>query len=249
MTKQKHFYLVRGLIREARHWGDFPQYLLNEFPGCKISYLEIPGAGILNQKISPTSIKSIVESMRKTFIKSQTDEEAILVAISLGGMIACEWIKNHPQDFDRLILINTSFGDLSPIYHRLKLPAFIYLLKIPFIKGKEKEKYILHLVKNHKNDFNQVLFLWEKIQSERPVSFKNSMRQLWAAANFKLGQFNPQLPVLVLASTQDRMVDVKCSRKIANKWALPIIEHPTAGHDLSADDPRWIAEKIKNFMT
>jgi len=63
------------------------------------------------------------------------------------------------------------------------------------------------------------------------------LRQLAAAATFRIGSWKPELPVLLLASRQDRMVSVDCSRAIARAWGAAIVEHPTAGHDLSADDP------------
>jgi predicted alpha/beta hydrolase family esterase len=75
----------------------------------------------------------------------------------------------------------------------------------------------------------------------------NTLRQLAAAGAFRIGKFKPTLPILILASTKDRMVNVKCSRTIAKAWKAEIIEHPTAGHDLSADDPEWIVTKLKDF--
>jgi len=44
-------------------------------------------------------------------------------------------------------------------------------------------------------------------------------------------------------------VNVKCSRAIAQKWNVPITEHPTGGHDLSVDDPSWIAQEIKKSIS
>jgi hypothetical protein len=43
------------------------------------------------------------------------------------------------------------------------------------------------------------------------------------------------------------MVNVECSRAIARKWQLPIIEHPTAGHDLSTDDSQWVVDRVQEF--
>lgn len=249
MTKQKHFYLIRGLIRESRHWGNFSDFLKAEFPDCLITYIEIPGAGSLFKENSPLSVNAMVKTMREEYLKNKTkDEEAVLVAISLGGMIACEWVKNYPEDFHSMALINTSFGDVSPLFHRLKFDAIKYLLKVPLLKGKQKEEWILKLVKNHTHDFEEVLDLWAQIQTDRPVAAKNALRQLFAAATFRLGNFRPAIPVVILGSTNDRMVSVECSRAISKKWNVPLYEHPTGGHDLSADDSKWISEKIKESL-
>jgi pimeloyl-ACP methyl ester carboxylesterase len=248
MTKQKHFFLLRGLIREAEHWGNLPNLIQAEHPGSEITLIDIPGAGAYFRHPSPLSIKKMVEQMRQVYLEKRTDgSECVLMAISLGGMIAGQWLKSFPDDFQRAILINTSYGGYSGLFERLKPSALAYLLKVPTLKGRAKEAHILRLVSNHKNVFDDTLNLWEKIQRERPVSLKNTIRQMAAASMFRIGDFIPKIPVLILASTEDRMVDVSCSRTIAQRWNVPIIEHPTAGHDLSADDPAWIVKHLKDF--
>lgn len=249
MTKQKHFYLFRGLIREKRHWGSFLVHLKETFPEALITTIDIPGAGDYYTSPSPLSIRGMVEQMRQDYLKFKTpNEDSHLVAISLGGMISVEWLKHYPNDFDRATLINTSFGGISPLHHRLLPEAFLFLLKVPVLKGRPKESRILELVSNHKDVFNDTLDMWEGIQKERPVSLPNTFRQLFAGACFKVGNFVPPIPVQLLASTKDRMVSINCSRAIARKWNLSLEEHPTGGHDLTVDDPKWVAEQIKNSI-
>jgi len=249
MTKQKHFFLFRGLIREARHWGDFPDLMERAYPLSRVSTIDIPGAGVHFNSPSPLSVKKMVDKMRRAYLEHKKEnEECILLAISLGGMIAAQWLKKYPQDFDKAILINTSYGGISKTFDRLKFGAFIHLLKVPILKGRAKEAHILRLVSNHHNVFDKTLNLWEEIQKEQPVSLSNTVRQLAAGALFRIGQFSPALPILILASSNDRMVNVECSRAIAKKWHLPIFEHTTAGHDLSADAPEWIVEKVRDFI-
>jgi pimeloyl-ACP methyl ester carboxylesterase len=246
MTKQKHFYLIRGLIREQGHWGKFLVELQGAFPDAKISTFDIPGAGIYCTGLSPLSIRKIVDHIRQDYLKARLENEsAHLIAISLGGMIAVEWMKRHPEDFEAATLINTSLGGFSPVFHRLIPSALFYLMKVPFLKGRDKESRILRLVSNHKNVFDETLNLWERIQKDRPVSLSNTIRQLLAAATYRPGDFCPKIPLLIIGATNDRMVDVSCSRIIAKKWNVPIIEHPTGGHDLTSDAPQWVAREIK----
>ncbi len=128
MTKQKHFYLFRGLIREKRHWGSFLVHLKETFPDALITTIDIPGAGDYFTSPSPLSIKGMVEQMRQDYLKRKTaDEDSHLVAISLGGMISVEWLKHYPNDFHRATLVNTSFGGISPLHHRLMPEAFLFL--------------------------------------------------------------------------------------------------------------------------
>lgn len=249
MTKQKHFFLIRGLIREKGHWGRFLKELASSFPQAKITTIDIPGAGDYYSSSSPLSISGMVEQMRRDYLMAKSDgEDKHLVAISLGGMIGVQWLKSHTEDFDCATFINTSFGGISPVYDRLLPQAFIFLLKVPVLKGRAKESRILELVSNHPDVFQDTLDMWEKIANERPVSLRNTLRQLLAAARFSIGNWEPAIPISILASTNDRMVNVRCSRSIAGKWKLPILEHPTAGHDLTVDDPAWVARSILEML-
>lgn len=249
MTKQKHFYLIRGLIREKGHWGAFLDELHHAYPKARITAIDIPGAGDYFQEESPLSITRMVELMRQDYLRSKNEnEEAYLIAISLGGMISLEWLRHHPDDFKQAVFINTSFGGISPVHQRLLPGALCYLFKVPLLKGREKEAHILKLVSNHQEVFNSTLDLWDEIQQKRPVSIKNTIRQLLAAARFNGRNFTPPLPILLLGSTSDRMVSINCSRAIQERWNLPLKEHPTAGHDLTADDPAWVKNQILEFI-
>jgi pimeloyl-ACP methyl ester carboxylesterase len=199
---------------------------------------------------TPLSIDGMVEIMRREFTKLplKTDQQNVLIAISLGGMIAARWLKNHPEDFQRAVLINTSYGDFAPLWKRLKPSAFFKLLKVFTAKGFAKELRILEVVSNRPENYQRVAEHWAQIAEERPVSVPNTFRQLLAASRFTTGGFLPRIPVLVLASTQDRMVDASCSRAIARVWGTPLMEHPSAGHDLSTDEPGWIAEEVRAWL-
>lgn len=247
MTKQKHFYFLRGLIREQEHWGPFIPHMKTQFPDAKFSLIDIPGAGTKFLNPSPGSIGGMVEEMRREYHSKNHEDFPILVATSLGGMIGLEWLKRYPKDFSQVFFLNTSFGGVSPVHHRLLPQALLYLLKVPFLKGRQKEAHILKLVSNHGDVFEETLNHWEKIQKERPVSLRNTIVQLLAGAKYSAPSIKPDVPVYLIASTTDRMVSVECSRAIAKKWNVPIHEHPTGGHDLTVDDPKWVALKIKEI--
>lgn len=244
-----HFYLVRGLIRESRHWGDFPGLLQQAFPGCRMTAIDIPGAGTRHHVASPTRVDAMVRQMRGEFLKTRVNGEIpVLIVISLGGMIAAQWMHDFPEDFVRAVLINTSFGSLSPFYQRMKPLAALSLLNAVVLHPRDREARILRLVSNHEEHFEAGLSLWKRIENDRRVSLKNAISQLLAAARFGLGDWRPLQPVLLLAGTQDRLVSVECSRAIAHAWQVPLQEHASGGHDLSIDAPEWLIAKIHAYL-
>lgn len=243
----EHFILIRGLIREAAHWGDFLPKLQEQFPQAHFHCLDIPGAGVHFQTHSPMSISTMVDRMREDFLKLNLPGPAHLLAISLGGMISVNWMQRYPQDFKSCVLMNTSFSDYSPVWKRLRPSAFLGLLKAPLLKGFKKEETILKVVSNNQHDYEKNALFWGKIIEERPVSVQNTLKQLLAAAAFRTHGFRPTIPTLILASTNDRMVSVECSRVIAQKWEVPLYENPTAGHDISLDAPDWVIDQLSSW--
>ena len=244
-----HFVLIRGLIREAAHWGELPARLRQTFPGARVSCLDIPGAGVLHRERTPLSVTDMVTAMRETFLAQQQRQEiTCLLAISLGGMIAANWLQRFPGDFRCAVLINTSFGDLSPLHHRLRPGALGWMTLAALAPARHKEALILRMVSNDAEAARTALPQWQQIRTERPVALGNAVRQLWAASRFRLGNDRPAVPVLLLAGTRDRMVHVDCSRVIARTWQVSLQEHSQAGHDLALDDPDWIVNKTHQFI-
>lgn len=249
MGKQKHFYLIRGLVREARHWGVFPQLLRERYPDCHIFFMDLPGAGELLHEEVPLSVEGMVEKMHRYYpVKPSQDYENHVIAVSLGAMIAVSWMKMRPLDFQGAYFINTSLGGLSPFYHRMKPGAFFKLAQTLLLKGRKREKQILSVVINSPMR-KELLDLWEQIAIERPVTWRSTLRQLLAAGRFRVGPWKPAIPLYLLSSTKDRMVSIECSRRLAKAWSAPLIEHPTAGHELVDEDPLWVADRILELST
>lgn len=73
-----------------------------------------------------------------------------------------------------------------------------------------------------------------------------AVRQLHAAVRYRI-QSPPRVPILLLASRHDRLVDVRCSHSIARAWRCDLHEHPSAGHDLPLDDPDWVVEHVATW--
>ena len=57
------------------------------------------------------------------------------------------------------------------------------------------------------------------------------------------------MPALFAVGTTDRLVDASCSRALARRYAASLVEHATAGHDLSTDEPEWLATQIATWRS
>lgn len=243
----ENWLLLRGLSRESAHWGDFLPALQAGFPAAKLHTLDLPGTGSRFREASPGTIEEITQAVRL-----QAEEQGllrsplILLGLSLGGMVAWEWMLSYPEDIAAGFLINTSQASLSPFYQRLRWQSYPALLKLVLESDyRKRELAIMKLVLNHRNQDQQIAQAWQEIQSLRPVRLKNSFRQILAAAHYRPLAEKPKPPILLLNSRGDRLVTPACSDAIGKRWQLPIVRHPWAGHDLTTDDCLWVVNQLQ----
>lgn len=239
--------LLRGLIREQRHWGDFPTRLRRQLPDRTVITLDLPGNGTLYQRTSPCSIPALTESLRTQLHARCICARIELVAISMGGMIALDWMTRYPAEVDGAALINTSSRH-APFYRRLRWQNYGALLALLGLDPARRERKILALTSNRHGRDSVLLQQWRDWQRQYPVSRQNALRQILAAATFKLER-KPDRPLLLIASRADRLVDYRCSAVLATDWNLAYREHPTAGHDLPLDDPQWLADTVSDWLS
>ncbi|MEQ1636982.1 MAG: alpha/beta hydrolase [Methylococcales bacterium] len=241
------FLLLRGLIREQRHWGDFIPVLQEQFPRTEIIALDIPGNGQLYQRESPKSIANMTEALREQLSQSDAKKPVNLVALSMGGMIALDWMIRYPTEIASGVLINTSVRQYAPFFQRLRWQNYCRFLKMAAQTPAQKEQTILDLTSNHQRNNATVLENWLCWQRQYPVSGKNAFNQLLASATFKATR-KPLQPMLILTSSADRLVDYQCSVELREVWQTAFAQHETAGHDLPLDDPLWVSQRIKDWL-
>lgn len=246
----KNWLLLRGLSREVEHWGEFPAMLQRVLPKARVHTLDLPGTGTLYQQASPNRIEAITDHVRQQALNEGMLEQPLtLLAYSLGGMVAWDWLQRYPENINGAVLINTSFANLSPFYQRLRWRSYPQFLGL-FLESNlyKREAAILKLVSNRPDVGGLIANEWTKIQEQRPVSMKNSLRQITAAATYRPNTQKPTQPVLLLSSQKDHLVSPECSRAIQRRWQLDLTTHPWAGHDLCLDQPLWVIEKIKRWV-
>ena len=89
-----------------------------------------------------------------------------------------------------------------------------------------------------------MLFRSLSCRLRHPVSTRNALRQLWAAASFSAPKAPPSMPTLILCGLGDHLVDPRCSAALAAHWGCPLATHPTAGHDLPLDAADWVLTQL-----
>lgn len=250
MSMTGNWILLRGLTREARHWGDFAQRLALETGAVRA--IDLPGNGVLASQRSPLAVDAYVDTVRR---ETGARGPHRVLAMSLGAMVAAAWALRYPDEVTQLVLVNTSMRPYSRAHERLRPSAWPSLARVALHwrghDGNDRdddvaERLIHALTCNRRDTLAEDLARWRAIRAGTPVSRGNALRQLAAAARFEVGGV-PRCPVLVLSSRADRLVNPVCSARLAHAWRATHVEHPSAGHDLPHDDPQWLCDVLREW--
>ena len=254
MTDQRSWVLLRGLVREQRHWQKFPDVLGENFPDDNIILFDFAGNGQRNKEKSATTITAMTEDVRSFVFEQSNHRPVYIIALSLGAMVAVDWMNRYPEECAGAVLISTSLRGLNPFYQRLLPTNYLTVLKSLFITEtiEQKEKRNLKLVSNiiaqDRTRSEAIISQWSDYAKQNPVSASNGLRQLMSAMRFHVPARRPEVPMLVLRSLADHMVSPECSATLARHWQLPIESHDRAGHDIPLDDGEWVCEKIAAWV-
>jgi pimeloyl-ACP methyl ester carboxylesterase len=243
-----HVYLLRGLTRESGHWGtQFEDSLRKQIPNCSVHYLDLPGAGIFFEEKSPKRVSKMVEFIRNRYIDSLMESAGrnILVATSLGSMVASQWAIQHPYDFQALILICPSYKNVCRLKERAQPEVRREMFQSIFASDVTKrEGILLKINSNDSLNYERNLTMWVKIQKDRPMSKGNTLRQTIAGMRYKLDQSLPEIPILIVGSKGDRVVSTACIQAVHEKIGGDLILHETSGHGIPVDAAPWLANQI-----
>ena len=239
--------LLRGLTREAGHWGDFAQRLADRLdPTDEVVALDLPGNGTRNDCESPASVPAMAAACRQDLAHRGLQPPYVLVGMSLGGMVALHGAYAFADEVSGCVLINTSLRGHGAFWQRLRPLNYARLcrLLLPLLSPLERELQVLLMTSADPQRHVGIAKQWGTMATQRPVSRSNALRQLAAAARYAPPAKPPAVPLLLLASAGDRLVSPHCSARLAAQWELPLRLHPDAGHDLPLDDPDWVVEQI-----
>jgi pimeloyl-ACP methyl ester carboxylesterase len=242
--------LLRGLIREQRHWKGFPDVFGATVDGAKVFCLDHPGIGTEQDRPSPQSVAGIMADVRQRWLALREAHSGDwgLFSVSLGSMVGLLWAQTHPGDFRALVATGTSVSNLSPFYHRFQA-ANIPLIPRMFVTQDTyvRERAILQATTSGRTPIDDLAR--ENASFALPLARlrHTGLSQIYAGSRLKLAP-NMPIPLLVLNALGDRLVDPRCSERLAAYFKAPLHSHPWAGHDLPLEDPEWVGNQVQQWF-
>lgn len=242
--QSRNWILLRGLARGKGHWGSFVEKMQQKFPNDKLELIDLPGNGERNQENSPASVAKFMEQIRSQSEFVKQNQKFNILSISLGGMITVEWMRQHPHEVNKAVIMCTSAGNFSPPQDRFLLHNYV---TAAYVLGKkdpaEKEDIVLRMTVNSEKRRAEEFPQLSEYSKTHPLKNANLLKQLFAASQYKFPKEAPG-DITLLGSFGDKLVSPKCSMAIGKRWNLPVEMHPWSGHDLAIDDPQWVLERL-----
>ena len=245
------WFLLRGLTREAGHWGRFVPDLRAALPDANIHTIDLPGAGAHHRVAWPETVHAAMEHVRadaERIAPRAQRGRTFVFALSLGGMITIEWAARYPRELTGVVIGGTSSGRLSPFYQRARPGAWWRMIAAGVgPPGARRERGILAMVSTRRDLHQETSISWAEIARLRPMSRAATTGQLLAAIRWRAPATAPRVPMLLLVGDGDRMVHPDCSRQLAARWRVPLAVHASAGHELTLDAGDWVVEQLVRF--
>jgi pimeloyl-ACP methyl ester carboxylesterase len=242
--------LLRGLIREQRHWKGLPDVFESLVDGAKVFCLDHPGIGTERHRPSPRSVPGIMADVRRRWLdlREAHPGDWSVYSVSLGSMVGLNWVQTHPGDFRRIVVTGTSVANLSPLFQRFKADN-IHLVPRIFVTedGYTRERAVLRATVSDRTPIDDLAREYADFSLDLPTLRRTGLSQLFAASRLKLQPGMP-IPLLVLNALGDKLVDPRCSERVAAYFKAPLISHPWAGHDLPLEDPEWVANTVNHWV-
>lgn len=193
-----------------------------------------------------TSITEMAADVAELLTHLNVSQTNVL-GISLGGTVALQFALDHPQQVDKLVLVNT-FAHLRPKNPGVWLYMLWRLLLVHTIGLETQGKVVANRVFPHPEQEVARQELMAQIRQADPRGYRATMRAL--------GQFNVQArlseircPTLILTSENDTTVPVESQRTLARgiTGARQIL-FPEGGHALSVDQAEAFNAAVLSFL-
>ena len=230
--------LVQGLGLSSRFWFDQPDILAGdvEHPHRVLS-LDNRGTGKSDKPRPPYRMSEMADDVIAAMDAAKM-RRAVIVGISMGGMIAQHVALRHPSRVDGLVLLATTPG--LPHGRLPRLRDLATLLSMPLVVRRRGAQALAPILLDdaHLADAKELMREWPAALREEPIPFRAFLGQfagvLMHSTGFRLKKLD--VPAVVVGAEHDVLVPPVNARKLASLIPGAELELLGAGHGIPLTD-------------
>jgi pimeloyl-ACP methyl ester carboxylesterase len=244
--------MLQGIGVSARHWGRLPERILAGDPNrYRLLLPDNRCSGRSGIPWRPFGMRRLADDALAVLDHAGA-EKALVVGISMGGMIAQELALRHPERVSGLLLASTTPGFLGGVVPGLR--SLWTILRFPFIAERWTPEDVLHVSFFYPREraavaarIAEVMEYWVPLQRAEKMSLRAFLLQSLAAFSHSTWRRLPGLrvPTAVIAGVDDLFVSARNSELLARRIpgaSLTLI--PDCGHALPIDAPDLIPRLV-----
>ena len=242
--------LVQGLGLSSRFWFDLPERLAAGAKARRVVVLDNRGVGRSDRPRGPYRMATLADDVAAVMVAAGV-AKAVVVGISLGGMIAQHVALRHPDRVAGLVLLATTAG-----FPHVRLPtakALATLLGLPiagrFRTPAQTGRALARLLLPEKDvpRARELLSEWPAAMRAEPMNPRSYFAQLAAVATHSTGARLRHItcPTVVVTGDEDVLIPPHNSRLIASLVPgahLEVVRE--CGHAIPATDPECIERAL-----
>lgn len=236
--------LVQGLGLPGRMWLELPVRLVDD--GHLVVTPDARGTGLSDTPNPPYTMKVLADDLAAV-IRDVDQGPALLVGISLGGMVIQRVALDHPELVSGLVLAATTCG--LP-HAKVPSPRFISLVAAsavlpidPIIQA--IRRMMVHPTSLERNP--RLFHRWDEVQRSQPMPWQGIVGHMTAAATHSTGSSLGRIrcPTEVLAGADDQVFSIRNSQMIARRiQGARLTLLPGAGHAFPLEQPDALPKAI-----
>ncbi len=246
--------LVQGLGLSSRFWFDTPRRLADDVDGPRrVLTLDNRGTGRSDRPRGPYRMAHMADDVAAV-IREAGIGPAIVVGISMGGMIAQEVALRHPRAVSGLVLLATWAG--LPHVQLPRPRALATLVSLPMRSSKDRGRALARLLLPRAHVARSAtaaaaLGEWPNALAEDPTDPRAFFAQLAAASTHSTGfrLRNIRCPTVVVCGDEDAIMRPGNARILARRIpgaALEIL--PGVAHGIPITDERAIGRAVTRVI-
>lgn len=233
--------LVHGFRGSPKGLEEIASFL--KTAGYPVFLPEIPPTGKNNSlpDYSPESYSNFL----KNYLSVNEINQPILVGHSMGSIICAAFAEKNPD------LINKKLILLSPIVSKVSKPLASLSSLITILPNRPIDHITFNYLYVGKGKERSVRKKAWSLSKTKKSDF-SSNRDLKASAkfssSFSIADFNFKKDCLFILGDKDRLVSLKKLAPVANKLNAKVKIIKNSGHIMTYENPKLIAEKIRQFI-
>jgi len=248
-SSQEQVLFIHGWAMNSSVWTDIAEALMNDYPQKLIRAVDLPGYGASEYEQNSTS-EALAKALEPLLIGKQT----ILIAWSMGGLIALDLVTRKQCDIRQLILVSST-------------PCFVQNTHWQYaVKADVFESFAQSLKKDYKQTLKRFVMIQAMGSHTARADIKVLQRQLLLRGEPDLKALEAGIalllyedkrqalkeiddcPISLISGTKDSLINDQGQQQLAQQNNISLFAIEAAGHAPFISHPKIFKQILKNII-